>query len=130
MPHYLTADSRVEGLLFAIGGGSSDGHNTPAKPLSLESAYIYEPISRSWQSQTCTGDPPSAVLNPCLVGVQGDNQTYEVIEIRLLIMTQLIRRLPDLHVRRTSDLWSVGAYSKFRCRVGTFFAVIPLDTTA
>ena len=39
---------------------------------------MYEPQSQQWRSQSTTGQIPSPVLNPCVVGVEGDNGTYEV----------------------------------------------------
>ena len=61
------------GLLFVLGG-------TVANEIlaGFESVSMFEPLSQQWSSQEVSGTKPSPVVDPCLVGVQGDNNTYEV----------------------------------------------------
>lgn len=65
------------GLLFAFGGmdtwWSEDGSY-----FDFNNVTMYEPASQQWQSQTTTGDAPLPLMNPCVVGLEGDNNTYEV----------------------------------------------------
>ena len=60
------------GLLFIFGGWQGSDET------SFEWTLIYEPISQQWQSQKVTGNLPTKVDNPCVVGVEGDDGTYEV----------------------------------------------------
>ena len=64
------------GLLFIFGGsvGSIANEVLPG----TDSVSIFEPISQQWSSQDVSGAKPSSVLSPCVVGAQGDNNTYEV----------------------------------------------------
>lgn len=39
---------------------------------------IFEPVSKQWQTQLVTGNPPECTESQCVVGVQGDNGTYEI----------------------------------------------------
>ena len=39
---------------------------------------MYEPVSQRWQTQRTTGDIPPISENQCVVGIQGDDNTYEV----------------------------------------------------
>ena len=64
------------GLLFVFGGQYGDPVNL--QYAQFDYAWMYEPISKSWTSQKVTGDIPPVRTNPCLVGAQGDNGTYEI----------------------------------------------------
>lgn len=61
------------GLLVATGINP-----TSANPEPFHTITIYEPGSRQWHNQTATGDVPEGRDKACVVGVQGDNGTYEV----------------------------------------------------
>ena len=67
-----------EGLLFAFGGNTANSADGDAIPISLNTAAMFEPVSKQWKTQPVTGDPPDSTLNQCVVGVQGDNGTYEI----------------------------------------------------
>lgn len=60
------------GLLLVF-GGTANGDLVPFTNVSM-----YEPVSQQWRSQEVSGTLPSPVTNPCVVGVPGDNETYEV----------------------------------------------------
>ena len=64
----------TDGLLLVLGGciGSVDAL------ASMDSITIFDPQSQEWSVQTTSGDKPAPLQNPCVVGLQGDNNTYEV----------------------------------------------------
>ena len=71
---HFVPDFGPEGLLFAIGGYiSAAGDLTP-----MDSVSIFDPVSRRWTTQATRGQKPVPLQNPCLVGLKGDNGTYEV----------------------------------------------------
>lgn len=61
-----------EGLLFVFGGYAN------GRPAPFDYVYLFEPVSQQWRKQEVSGTPPAPVTNPCVVGVEGDNGTYEV----------------------------------------------------
>lgn len=65
------------GLLFVFGGSLANKIFPGTDEVS-----IFEPISQQWSSQEVSGAKPSPVLSPCVVGAQGDNNTYEVMNDR------------------------------------------------
>lgn len=67
------------GLLFVF-GGSLDTNIFPG----TDKVSIFEPTSQQWSSQEVSGAKPSSVLSPCVVGAQGDSNTYEVTNRRNL----------------------------------------------
>ena len=71
------------GLLFVF-GGSVAGNILPG----TDSISIFEPMSQQWSSQEVSGDKPSSVVSSCVVGAQGDNNTYEVYNDRSLTVIQ------------------------------------------
>lgn len=62
-----------EGLLFVFGGFANEDTLMP-----FDEAYMFEPVSQRWRKQQVTGTPPAPASGQCVVGVQGDNGTYEV----------------------------------------------------
>lgn len=64
------------GLLMIFGGEANDGDFA-----SFDSVHMYEPLSQQWQSQFVTGDIPTVVEDPCVVGLAGDDGTYEVVSM-------------------------------------------------
>ena len=67
------------GLLFVFGGRVANS----ILP-GTDSVSIFDPISQQWSSQEVSGAKPSSALSPCVVGAQGDNNTYEVMKNRNL----------------------------------------------
>ncbi|KAL8716468.1 MAG: hypothetical protein Q9225_006206 [Loekoesia sp. 1 TL-2023] len=63
----------LAGLLVTAGTGTVD-----KQPPTFENITIYEPQRQTWHYQTSTGDIPAGRDAPCVVGVQGDNGTYEI----------------------------------------------------
>ena len=64
------------GLLFILAGQVGSGSSTYMP--GLDSVFMFDPLSREWSSQQTSGTVPMPVTNPCVVGVHGDNNTYEV----------------------------------------------------
>ena len=64
------------GLLFIL-AGEIGSNGSPFMP-GLDSVFMFDPASRRWASQQTSGAVPMPVTNPCVVGVPGDNGTYEV----------------------------------------------------
>ena len=61
------------GLLFVFGGSVANNILPGTDSISM-----FDPISQQWSSQEASGAKPSSALSPCVVGAQGDNNTYEV----------------------------------------------------
>lgn len=61
------------GLLFIFGGSVAN-----ETLIGTDSVSIFDPFSQQWSSQEVSGTKPSPVVDPCVVGVQGDNNTYEI----------------------------------------------------
>ena len=74
------------GLLFVL-GGSVAGNIL----RGTDSVSIFDPISQQWSSQEVSGAKPSSVVGSCVVGAQGDNNTYEVNNDRSLTVTKAYR---------------------------------------
>ena len=39
---------------------------------------MYDPVTQRWGNQKVSGEPPNPSEDLCVVGVSGDNGTYEV----------------------------------------------------
>lgn len=39
---------------------------------------MFDPPSQQWSSQQTSGTAPAPITDPCVVGAQSDNNTYEV----------------------------------------------------
>lgn len=63
-----------DGLLVILGGYNAGR----AQFASLEYVALFDPTTQQWQTQVATGDVPDSFVNACVVGVQGDEDTYEV----------------------------------------------------
>ena len=74
------------GLLFVFGGSVANNILPGTDTVS-----IFDPVSQEWSSQEVTGAKPSPVVSPCVVGAQGDNNTYEVKNDRNLTVTTAYR---------------------------------------
>ena len=74
------------GLMFVFGGTVANGILPGTDVVSF-----FEPISQQWSSQEVSGSKPSPVIAPCVVGVQGDNSTYEVVNDRDFTTTKANR---------------------------------------
>ena len=70
------------GLLFVFGGSVANEVLPGTDRVS-----IFDPMSQQWSWQEVSGATPSSVLSPCVVGAQGDNNTYEVKNDRNLTVT-------------------------------------------
>lgn len=64
------------GLFFVLGGTTGTSDNPQF--AQFDYAWMYEPYSKKWLSQQTSGDIPTETTNQCVVGVQGDEGTYEV----------------------------------------------------
>jgi hypothetical protein len=73
-----------EGLLLMIGGlytttFSGTAQDYPSQQFfSLNNISIYDPSEQQWHWQTADGEVPGPVRSHCLVGVEGDDDTFEV----------------------------------------------------
>ncbi|KAG8531938.1 uncharacterized protein KY384_003574 [Bacidia gigantensis] len=63
----------MHGLLLIFGGTVDNG-----ALAGTESVPVFDPISQQWSIQRTTGTKPQAAKNPCVVGVPGDDGTYEI----------------------------------------------------
>ena len=61
------------GLLLIFGGTVANSFLP-----GFDSVSIFDPSSQQWGSQRTSGTIPVPVINPCVVGVEGDDNTYEV----------------------------------------------------
>ena len=61
------------GLLLITGTTFTDGNPDP-----FDNFTIYEPSEKRWYTQKASGDIPPGRSHPCVVGVNGDNGTYEM----------------------------------------------------
>ena len=73
------------GLFFMLGGESFDEHlvvnenAANSQPFSFTTVRMYEPLSQKWHNQTATGEAPALLMDKlCVVGIEGDDNTYEV----------------------------------------------------
>lgn len=68
------------GLNVIFGGGTTFAGNTnyPTNLLDFQHIYIYDPITKTFHSQTATGPRPSPRIQFCSVGTPGDNGSYEI----------------------------------------------------
>ena len=83
------------GLLFVFGGTVSED----VLP-GTDSVSMFDPISQQWSFQKVSGTKPSPVVSPCVVGVQGDDKTYEVSHIPVELWMKADGILIDISVRR------------------------------
>lgn len=61
-----------QGLLFVFGGSVND------VKVAFDYVFMFEPLSQQWRKQLTSGTPPSPVTLLWVVGVEGDDGTYEV----------------------------------------------------
>ncbi len=82
------------GLLFVLGGEvSGPGTYNGGPLLSFDSVSIYDPVAQSWQQQTASGYKPPPCRDACVVGLQGDSDTYEVSSLSLVLSLKLSLQL-------------------------------------
>ena len=62
------------GILMTFGGFQGDS------AASFDWVLLYEPISQTWHYQRATGDLPPKADAPCVVGIEGDDDTYEACQ--------------------------------------------------
>lgn len=61
------------GLLFVFGGNVADD----VFP-SFDTVSMFDPVSQQWSAQEVSGTKPTPAVNSCVIGLQGDDDTYEV----------------------------------------------------
>ena len=70
------------GLLFAVGGGSTNSSewtdDGSSNMLWFGSVAIYEPKSRTWHQQSTSGAVPLSRERFCTIGVESNNGTFEM----------------------------------------------------
>ena len=71
------------GLNVIFGGGTTSSVRTgdanyPTNLLDFQHIYIYNPITKTFHSQTATGTRPSPRMQFCSVGTPGNNGSYEI----------------------------------------------------
>ena len=62
------------GLLVVLGGYIDDQETL----AGFDFVSMFEPTLQQWATQAASGSKPTPLHNPCVVGAQGDNGTYEV----------------------------------------------------
>lgn len=69
-----------EGILIAMGGHDLDQeqYKIGQDLRSMSNITIYDIHTKTWHSQTATGDVPNARSDFCSVSAQGSNDTYEM----------------------------------------------------
>jgi hypothetical protein len=68
----------VGGLLVSIGGW-----NTADRELAtMQFVSLYDPHSQQWESQLVSGEYPDQTMSACMVGIEGDEDTYEVCRLK------------------------------------------------
>lgn len=95
---HFVPDFGPAGLLFVF-GGYANGLPTP-----FDHAYMFEPLSQQWRRQQVTGTIPPPVSKPCMVGLAGDNGTYEVGIRGRRVRDQPAARKHLLIMNHTADL--------------------------
>ncbi|KAK3705234.1 hypothetical protein LTR37_013395 [Vermiconidia calcicola] len=108
-----------EGLLFLLGGRAAYAGEWSTY-FVFDDIPIYEPVSQRWLTQKTSGDIPSPVENPCAVGVDGDDGTYEIFLYGGLAGTDIpntvemgavyVLSLPSFHWQKQSRRPSHGRY--------------------
>lgn len=108
--------------MVAFGGTNAQDPTTENNiPIPLDTAYIFEPVARSWQKQKVTGDYPLFSTDQCVVGLEGDDQTYEIfmyggrnpdedVEKTVNLGALWVLSLPAFHWERQSDPVRVGRF--------------------
>lgn len=82
--------------LFFVFEGMISGDVLPGTDF----VSMFDPASQQWSSQEVSGTKPSPVLNPCIVGIQGDENTYEVSHILTELFVKVDGIMIDFFVRR------------------------------
>ena len=62
------------GLLISTG----HGEYSATEPNYITNVTIYEPLGKTWHTQSTTGNSPAVRDSACTVGLPGDNGTYEM----------------------------------------------------
>jgi hypothetical protein len=73
MAHFVPSFG-PHGLFMTFGGSST----TDQQLVPMETVSMFDPETQQWRSQATTGDIPGERENACVVGVEGDDGTYEV----------------------------------------------------
>ncbi|KAL6721484.1 hypothetical protein ACLMJK_000588 [Lecanora helva] len=103
------------GLLFIFGGTVANGTTLP----STDSLWIFDPSTQRWSSQEVSGTKPSQAVSPCVVGAQGDNNTYEIflyggraanVQDTLAQGSVYVLSLPAFHWEKQNVASQLGRY--------------------
>jgi hypothetical protein len=105
------------GLLFVLGGWTTQTQQL----VPLETAAIFDPETQQWQNQVTTGDIPGETANACIVGVEGDDGTYEVWFPSAVLSSSSNRETRSFStaVRSTEmsvALWRMVRFGFYRCQ--------------
>ena len=86
------------GLLISAG----HGEYSPTEPASITNVTIYEPLGKTWHTQSTNGNPPAIRDSACTVGIPGDNGTFEmsVSMHRSYSSCRQLTKKTQIHVRR------------------------------
>ena len=77
------------GLFITLGGLATDvgfvtdDEESTSSWFPLNNISMYEPSSQTWRSQMTTGEAPQGLSRTCVVGTEGDDNTYEVSQDHL-----------------------------------------------
>lgn len=58
--------------------GAGHGDYSPTAPTTVSNLTIYEPVGKTWHTQSTTGEAPRIRNWPCSVALPGDSGTYEM----------------------------------------------------
>jgi hypothetical protein len=73
MAHFVPSFG-PNGLFMTFGGSST----TDQQLVPMDTVSMFDPWTQQWREQATTGDMPGETENACVVGVEGDDGTYEV----------------------------------------------------
>lgn len=87
---FFTDIAGSEGILVAMGGGTTNVAGENYQALSFETVYLYDIATKTWHQQVTGGDIPSITRTEyCTVGLTDGssvNKTYEVIHFTCFTM--------------------------------------------
>jgi hypothetical protein len=77
--HFVSSYGKA-GVLVILGGDDPTSPNSIAGSAlrGMENVTVYDIYNQLWYHQAATGDVPESKFGFCIVGAQGDNNTYEM----------------------------------------------------
>jgi hypothetical protein len=77
--HFVSSYGKA-GVLVILGGDDPTSPNSIAGSAlrGMENVTVYDIHNQLWYHQAATGDVPGSKFGFCIVGAQGDNNTYEM----------------------------------------------------